>query len=238
MHTMSDEELKKYWEEKNNSYINRVIKTGKYSIRRIKYALPEIIWAENGHIKINKKAPYPDQDECMNGKFSEIMISTNKLILESFGDWQFSAYMVKVSNFSTRQEFDKLVFVNNHGVNCKCNCSPKTPEILSRIQLVDAFEKVGVIISVNMDYLRKIATDDQKDKLEMNFWRYGGKENLEKNILYSFLVTLFGPSTDDKHQNEPKELYVYDFQFYREGNLMNGTARHGEYYLYLELMTS
>ena len=161
---MSDEELKKYWEEKNNSYINRVIKTGKYSIRRIKYALPEIIWAENGHIKINKKAPYPDQDECMNGKFSEIMISTNKLILESFGDWQFSAYMVKVSNFSTRQEFDKLVFVNNHGVNCKCNCSPKTSEILSRIPLVDAFEKVGVIISVNMDYLRKIATDDQKDK--------------------------------------------------------------------------
>ena len=72
----------------------------------------------------------------------------------------------------------------------------------------------------------------------MNFWRYGGKENLEKNIFYSFLVTLFGPSTDDKHQNEPKELYVYDFQFYNEGNLMNGTARHGQYYLYLELMTS
>ena len=234
---MSDAELKKYWEEKNNSYINRLIKAGEYSIRRIKYALPEIIWAENGHIKINKKAPYPDEDECMNGKYIEHMISTNKLIIESFGDWQFSAFMVKASNFSTRKEFDELMFLENHGVNCRCNCSPKTPEILSCIPLVDAFENVGVIISANMGYLRKIATDDQKDKLEMNFWRYG-KENLEKMILYPFLVTLFGPSNDDKHQSKPKELYVYDFHFYHEGNLMNGTARHGEYYLYLQLMTS
>lgn len=235
---MAYTEKKEYLEMKSkNSYLNRIIKAG--NNRRPRYAMPTILRANCQGTKIHKYVPHPDEDECMTRDQSSNFISTNKLILSSHGDWEISVVMVKSQNFDSREDFDEIML---EGSRSSFGGTP--PTVYSSISLLDAFRKLHVKISVDTENVLSSATEEQRETYDSYFWKYG-KEKTKKRLLNSLLLKLFGsPSTKDTvdykgYEAGFKELTIYEFRFYYEdGNTSQGTARHGDYFLYFRYDTS
>lgn len=220
-----------------NTYLNRIIEAG--NNYRPKYAMPTILRANCQGTKIHKNAPYPDEDECMKRDQFSDFITTKKLILTSYGDWDISVVMVKSSNFSNRKDFEEIMLQGS-----RSSFGSVIPTSYSSISLLDAFRQMHVKISVDTANVLASATEEQREKYDVCFWQYG-KEKTERRLLNSLLLRLFGPpsrqDTVDYKGYEAgfKELTVYDFNFYFEGgNASHGTARHSDYYLYFDFGTS
>lgn len=230
--TDNSNEEKQFIEMKmKNAYLNRIIDAG--NNYRPKYAMPTILTANCQGLKIHKNAPYPDEDECMKRDQSSNFISTKKLILTSYGDWDISVVMVKSSNFSNRNDFDQIMLERSRSA-----FGGVVPKVHSSISLLDAFRQVHVNIAVDAAHVLSSATEEQREKYDSYFWQYG-KTRTEKRLLNSLLLKLFGsPSRQDTVDDQGyeagfKELTIHDFNFYFEdGNGSHGTARHGDFYLY------
>lgn len=220
-----------------NPYLNRIIEAGNNC--QPKYAMPSILQANCQGTKIHKNAPYPDEDKCMKRDQFSNLISTKKLILTSYGDWDISIVMVKSSNFSNRKDFDEIVLQRS-----RSSFGRVIPKVYSSISLLDALRQVHVKVSVDTANVLASATEEQRDKYDSYFWQYG-KAKTEQRLLNSLLLKLFGsPSRRDTFAEKGyeagfKELTIYDFNFYFEGgNASHGTARHGDYYLYFDFGSS
>lgn len=221
-----------------NSYLNRIIEAG--NNYRPRYSMPTLLVANCGGTRVHKNAPYPDEDECMKRDQSSNFISTKKLILTSWGDWEIWVVMVKSSNFSNRNDFDQIMLQGSRSSHGNV-----VPTVYPSISLLDAFRRIHVNISVDTAHVLSSATEEQREKYDSYFWQYG-KTETDKRLLNSLLVKLFGPSSrqdnvDDQGSDEAgfKELKIYDLNFYSEGgNTSHGTARHGDFYLYFKFDSS
>lgn len=223
MDTTGKSIVEKYLEMKmNNRYINRIIKSGNNC--RPKYAMRKILLADCGGTKIHK-------NECMKRE--------QKLILTSGGDWEMQAVMVKSSHFSNQKDFDEIMLEKSHS-----SFEHAKPKMFSNISFVKEFQLMHMKKTVDTMTVLSSASEEQRDKYELNVWQYG-KEKTEKRLLNSLLLQLFGsPSRLDAvdykgYEGGFKELTIYDFYWYYEGgNGSHGTARHGDYYLYFGYSTS
>ena len=82
---------------------------------------PCILDMNNRRVLINKEAPNPNEQasfENYNSYWKEARIVTQKLKVESYGNWDLSVTMVNTKHFENRQNLDRL-FLAQFGIEAE-----------------------------------------------------------------------------------------------------------------------
>lgn len=72
---------------------------------------PDILYMNNRRVLVNKDAPNPNElalFEDYNSYWKEARVLTQKLKVESYGDWELSVTVVNTKYFENRQTLDRL----------------------------------------------------------------------------------------------------------------------------------
>uniref|UniRef100_A0A914YDA2 Uncharacterized protein n=1 Tax=Panagrolaimus superbus TaxID=310955 RepID=A0A914YDA2_9BILA len=195
--------------------------------------------------------------EYAEPNFHKDMIKTDKLIIESSGDWDIYVYMISCHYFSDRKEFDNLIFKEERQKNF--NSEKKSFE---NISIKEAFQKLGTKIKVNIDYFfrvenkneyKKYVGDDydfdyyqwiwneMKTMKEKKNWKmleaseqylhFRTQMKIIKSILWrKLMIELFGKN--DEAINDENIYMLKDFEIlYQDGNFTCASSFNGKKYL-------
>lgn len=82
---------------------------------------PCILDMNNRRVLVNKEAPNPNElasFEDYNSYWEEVRVVTQKLKVESYGDWELSVAVVNTKHFENRQSLNRL-FLSQFGIEAE-----------------------------------------------------------------------------------------------------------------------
>ena len=230
--------LKKLCIIKNISKIMEAVKSNNLSIKEksqkqiYKLKAPRLLYMNPSEVFVNKYAPYPNEADLF--KWDENKVKTEKIKGESYGYWDFIVQTINSGHFNSRGELDDLFLPNEFRTVSNCCVQ------LNKIAINEAFERLNVDVSCNMDYYLKhpeeIEKDLNREKKEDEF----NSPRLEQELFYAQMCQIFGESetSDELEQagknetNFDKVFMLKDFHLLsNDGNSIYATAKRGNFYL-------
>lgn len=159
---------------------------------------------------------------------SNDLVETKKLVINSFGDWDFLAYLLNTKDFKSREEFDDWAI--------KKHLRDNEEKSVKEISLEEAWDRMEVEVSLNMAYYC-----EHRDELEKDLNRQVNDLNdprLKKELLNKQLCQLFGYDNSYAKNND-NEYMLNDFSLLENtGDSRTATAKKGEYYLKFKYYSS
>lgn len=198
---------------------------------------PCILDMNNRRVLLNKEAPNPNElasFEDYNSYWEEARNLTQKLKVESYGDWEMSVAVVNTKHFENRQTLDRL-FLAQFGIEAE-------PKQFGRVSIRDAISMCRVEIGCEMDFYLQHETEIEKDlnrkvdicSINDNIEKV---KSLEEELFYNQMCRLFGDDVDDFLEDDEDEKLkkvctVKEFAIlFLDGNCVYATGRRGDFYL-------
>ena len=222
---------------------------------------PRIIDMKPDQVYINKYAPYPAKQASFDDfvlDWKEARVLTNKLRVNSYGDWEMKVCAIDKHLFENRHELDVL-FLQHSGQDV----DESEFESWERISMRRAIARCRVEITCNMDYYF-----ENPNELEADLGRKVNLESvkedayatrlLEQELFYKHMCKLFGAETENEEEDDSikwsmdeeldddedwqrniyeKVYMIKEFTILKlDGNFVFGSARRGQSYLLFQFL--